>query len=389
MGAAATGGARVAELRKARGITQTALARRAGISVSLLSKIEIGDRTLTPGIAAAITQALQISLGALYGEAEISADQGVLLEDLRTAVRRYDIPDQAPVLEPAQLRVEVDQAITLMERTDLAALLRMLPGLLTRATTYAHAAASPPGWAMLADVYSVAYWLAARHRWMDLVEVAPIRQAWASGQQPNPLVEAVAARSRAGTFLNCGDFAGGLAVVDRAIVTAEEALSGPAKAFATGTLHLRGVTLAGRLNDRAEAQRHIHAAWSAAEEFPHDLRVHRELFGPANTATHVLAAEGNLGRPREVIRLTEELFRNGTGLPPTRTCPSHIYAARAHLDLGDRDGAQSSLVRAWDIGPQRARVDPMSREVLRVLISLHRRSNPQLVKLAKQAELTA
>ncbi len=29
----------------------------------------------------------------------------------------------------------------------------------------------------------------------------------------------------------------------------------------------------------------------------------------------------------------------------------------------------------------------MSREVLRVLISLHRRSNPQLVKLAKQAGL--
>lgn len=68
MGTAATGGARVAELRKARDITQTALARRAGISVSLLSKIEIGDRTLTPGIAAAIARALQISLGALYGK---------------------------------------------------------------------------------------------------------------------------------------------------------------------------------------------------------------------------------------------------------------------------------------------------------------------------------
>ncbi|MGH3805615.1 MAG: helix-turn-helix domain-containing protein [Pseudonocardiaceae bacterium] len=37
-----TGGERVAELRKERGITQVALARRAGISVSLLSKIEIG-----------------------------------------------------------------------------------------------------------------------------------------------------------------------------------------------------------------------------------------------------------------------------------------------------------------------------------------------------------
>jgi hypothetical protein len=146
-------------------------------SVSLLSKIEIGDRTLTPGIAAAIASALQISLGALYGEAAVAEDQGVLLENLRTAVRRYDIPDQVSVPELAQLRVDLNHALNLREQTDLAGLLRMLPGLLSRATTYAHAAASSEGWALLAEVYSVVYWLAARHRWMDLVEVAPTRQA--------------------------------------------------------------------------------------------------------------------------------------------------------------------------------------------------------------------
>ncbi|MGH3823608.1 MAG: helix-turn-helix domain-containing protein [Pseudonocardiaceae bacterium] len=389
MGTAVNGGARVAELRKARGITQTALARRAGISVSLLSKIEIGDRTLTPGIAAVIAGALQISLGALYGEATVAEDQGVLLEDLRTAVRRYDLPDQAPVPEHAQLRAEVGQATALMEQTNLAALLRILPGLLTRTTTYAHAAASPQGWALLADVYSLTYWLAAKHRWTDLVEVAPIRQAWAAGQQPNPVVDAVAAGSRAGTFLNCGDFTSGLVVVDRAIVAAETALTGPEKAFATGTLHLRGMILAGRLGERTEAQRHIRAAWTAAEEFPHDVRVHRDLFGPANTETHVLQTEGCLGRPREVIRLADELSSAGTGLPPTRIYTCHIYTARAHLDLGDRDNAHTSLVQAWNIAPQRAKIHPMSREVLRVLISLQRRSNPQLIKLAKQAGLTA
>jgi transcriptional regulator with XRE-family HTH domain len=387
MGTASTGGARVAELRKERDITQVALARRAGISLSLLSKIEIGDRTLTPGIAAAIARALQISLGALYGEAEVSRDQSVLLEGLRTAVRRYDIPDQAPVPDPAQLRSDLDHAITLRAQTDLAGLLRMLPGLLTRATTYAQAVLNQEGWALLADVYSVTYYLAARHRWMDLVEIAPTRQAWAAGQQPQPLVTAAAAVQRAGTFLNCGDFEGGLTVVDRAIVAAEAALSGAEKAFATGALHLRGMTLAGRLNDRTEAQRHIHAAWTAAEEFPTDLHIH-ELFGPNNTATHVLATAGDLGRPRDVIRLAEELTSKDTGLPPTRIVDVHISTARAHLDLGNREGAQSSLAQAWNIAPQKAKVHPMSREVLRVLISLHRRSNPQLIKLAKQAGLT-
>ncbi len=388
MSTASTGGARVAELRKERGIIQAALARRAGISVSLLSKIEIGDRTLTPAIAAAIARALQISLGALYGEAEVSQDQGVLLEDLRTAVRRYDIPDQALVPDPAPLRVDLDRAITLLLQADLAGLLRMLPGLLTRATTYAHAAANPEGWALLADVYSVVYALAARHRWMDLVEIAPARQAWAAGQQPNPLVTALAARNRAGTFLNTGDFEGGLTVVDRAIVAADATLTGPQKAFATGTLHLRGMVLAGRLNDRTEAQRHIHAAWTATEEFPKDLQIRAQLFGPANTATHVLETQGDLGRPRDVIRLADELTSKDIGLPPTRLVDVHISTARAQLDLRDRDGAQTALLKAWNVAPQKAQVHPMSREVLRVLISLHQRSNPQLVKLAKQAGLT-
>ncbi len=389
MGSADTGGTRVAEVRKARGVTQAALARRAGISVSLLSKIEIGDRTLTPGIAAVIARSLQLSLGALYGEAEVSVDQSMLLEDLRTAVRRYDIPDQAPVPDPAQLRIDLDHAIAFREQADLAGLLRVLPGLLTRATTYAHAARSPQGWALLADVYSVVYALGARNRWMDLVEVASTRQTWAVAQLPNPLATAVAARDRAGTFLNCGDFDGGLTVVDRAIVAAEAALTGPEKAFARGTLHLRGMTLAGRRGDQTEAQRHIRAAWAAAEEFPEDLQLHNQIFGPANTATHVLATQGDLGRPRDVVRLADELTNNDTGLPPTRIGPVHINTARARLDLGNRDGPQTSLVHAFNVAPQMAKIHPMSREVLRVLISLHRRSNPQLIKLAKQAGLTA
>jgi len=102
----------------------------------------------------------------------------------------------------------------------------------------------------------------------------------------------------------------------------------------------------------------------------------------------VLATEGDLGRPRSVVRLAEELTSTDTGLSPTRIVDVHTNTARAHLDLGDRDGAQASLVEAWNVAPQKAKVHPMSREVLRVLISLHRRSNPQLVQLAKRAGLT-
>jgi hypothetical protein len=133
----------------------------------------------------------------------------------------------------------------------------------------------------------------------------------------------------------------------------------------------------------------VRPAWRAAEEFPRDRQIHSQLFGPANTATHVLAAEGDLGRPCEVIRLAEELTSKETGLPPSRIVDVHTSTARAHLDLGDPDGAQASLVQAFHVAPQKAKVHPESQEVLRVLISLHRRSNPQLVTLAQQAGLSA
>ena len=362
---------------------------RAGISVSLLSKIEIGDRALTPAIAAALAQALRISLDELNGKPRSPLDQSGLLGDRRTAVRRYDIPDQAPLSPPAQLRIEVSRAITLTSQADLRRLLRILPDLLTRATTYAHAATNAQGWALLAEVYSAVYYLTARNRWMDLVELASTRQAWAAGQRSHPLLACLADRDRAGSFLTCGDFEGGLTVVDRAILAAGAALSGADKALALGALHLRGMTLAGRLGQRTEAQRHIHAAWTAAEEFPHDRQIHSQLFGPANTATHVLATEGDLGRPREVIRLAEKLTSHQTGLPPSRIVDVHTSTARAHLDLGDPDGAQASLVQAFHVAPQKAKIHPESQEVLRVLICLHRRSNPQLVALAHQAGLSA
>ena len=113
------------------------------------------------------------------------------------------------------------------------------------------------------------------------------------------------------------------------------------------------------------------------------------MFNPANIATHVRATEGDLGHLRNVIRLAEDLTSKDTGLPPVRIGAVHISAARAQLGLGDRDDAQTSLVQAWDVSPQARKVHPVALEVLRVLISPHRRGNPQLVKLAEQAGLTA
>lgn len=101
-------------------------------------------------------------------------------------------------------------------------------------------------------------------------------------------------------------------------------------------------------------------------------------------AEHVHACARDPGRPRPVAGrapLTDDLDEALEGLPPTRVAPTRINAARAQLDLGDRDGALENLSRAFDVAPQMARIHPMGREVLRVLVSLHHRANPELKRL--------
>jgi transcriptional regulator with XRE-family HTH domain len=378
-------GRNVAILRKQRDMSQVKLARKAAVSVSLLSKIEVGDRPLTQGVAAALASAMGTTLDEVLGKTEIKQDGEVNLQELRAAIRRFDLPGESLTARDI-LAHEFGELVKFRGDANLSEVLKRLPGLLSRATNYAHAVDTPDAWQMVADIYSAVYWLAARHRWMDLAELAVTKQKLAA-ERATPLAGAIAARDEAGTFLNCGDFEGGLAVVDRAIVQVEESMEGRDKSLGLGLLHLRGLTLAGRQRDKNEAERHIVAAQQVSEEFPQDVDVSGIQFGPENTATHVLATWVDLEHHRQALDIASDLGRRTLTLPATRIGPLHMNVARAKLALRDRDGALNSLVDAWDAAPQMAKVHPTSQELLRVLVSLHKRSNPKLTKLVKQAQV--
>jgi transcriptional regulator with XRE-family HTH domain len=378
-------GRNVAVLRKQRDMSQVKLAQKARVSVSLLSKIEIGDRALTQGVAAALASAMGTTLDEVLGKADVKQDDETRLRELRAAIRRFDLPGDPPT-ERDILIHEFGELVKFRGDANLSEVLTRLPGLLSRATNYAHAVDAPDAWAMVGDIYSAVYWLAARHRWMDLAELAVTKQRLAA-ERATPLAGAIAARDEAGAFLNSGDFEGGLAVVDRAVVQAETVMEGREKALGLGLLHLRGLTLAGRQRDRNEAERYMTAAWHVAEEFHQDVDVSGIQFGPENTATHVIATWVDLEQHRQALDAASELGRRTLTLPATRIGPLHMNVARAKLALRDQDGALNSLVDAWEATPQMAKVHPTSQELLRVLISLHKRSNPTLTKLAKQAQV--
>jgi transcriptional regulator with XRE-family HTH domain len=371
-------GANVANFRKDRNLSQVSLARRAGVSISLLSKIEVGDRALTQGVGASLAKALGLSLDELLGSTPEAN-----LSELNYAIRRFDLPGEAPA-HPETLPGEVDELNRLRWNTELARVLAMLPALLTRATNNAHASNSAASWTLVVDIYSVVYWLAARHRWMHLAELATMKQRLAA-ERADPIAGIIAARDEAGAFLNSGDFAGGLAVVDRAIVRAESILHGRDRAFGLGVLHLRGLTLGGRLKDKQTTNRHVAAAWRVAEGFSHETAEHGLHFGMENTSIHVISTSSDMEQHREALNLGEDLLRRNLTLPATRTGPLYMNLGRSQLAIGDRDGALESLEEAWRRAPEIAAVHPTSRELMRVLASVHKRSNPRLNRIAKRA----
>lgn len=376
-------GRNVATLRKSQGISQVALARRARISVSLLSKIEIGDRALSQGVAASLADALGYTLDEILGASPTEPADDRKLRNLRNAIRRFDLPDGSPYAA-AEFPRRIGEIIKKRGDADLAGVLHDLPGLLADVTHHAHAAQRPAAWSMVVDVYSAVYWLAARHRWMDLADLAVARQRVAA-ERADPLAAVVAARDEAGAFLNSGDFAGGLAVVERAVPLAESIRDARGRAFGLGILHLRGMTLAGRIHDAAAVEIHSNRAWSASRTFTQDVGDHGIHFGPENTLTHVIATAVDMKNYQDALTSADDIARNPLSLPATRLGPTHMNISRARLATGDRDGALDSLYDAWDAAPQMARVHPHSQEVLRVLTSIHRRSEPRLVKLAKRA----
>ncbi|MER5492065.1 helix-turn-helix domain-containing protein [Streptomyces sp. NPDC002490] len=386
-------GENIAVLRKARGLAQAKLARAAGISVSYLSKIEVGTRPVTPPVVAALAKAMRVPTQRIYGQPFLGpSEQADLLNDLRSAVRRYTLPRE-DVPAPEQLAADVARAMQLRAETNYLELLGMLPKLLGQATATALSAASGEAgaWTQVVDVYGCAYAAAHRLAQPDLADMIVSRQTWAARQTWNPEAEVAAAWNEAGTYQSAGQYEDGLAIVERAVIQYERASDRtPARSSVyLGSLHLRGVVLASREKDEQATADHLRKAKLHAEGIPHDVLRHNLTFGQENTALYELAAHIELGKPNKAAEMANPLLkRPPTTLTPNRLGRMYIDMARARLDTRNYPGTEEALERAFQIAPQMTEVHPMAREVVRVLFVLHQRARPKLMEMAKRTGLT-
>lgn len=383
----------IAALRKTAGWTQRELATRAHVSLSLLSKVETGDRPASHALLAATARALRVPVERLSGQPYTAArhDERVHrdVEALRTVLRCYDLPAEVAPRTPDELAGEVRTLVRLRAAADYGKLAARLPALLEELITAGHHGAHADleqANMLLVAAYHAAHTLAHRLGYPDLAESIEHKLAYAAERTSDPLADGLAQWARAQSFQSAGDYQHGLRLMDIARAGLEDQLRAgtptPAALTVCGSLHLRSVTLASRAGNADLAREHLAAARELARRLGTGDQVHYGLtFGTSNTATHEVAAHVELGDGAAAIAAAAQ-WRPSRQMPRTRRGHHHIDLARARLIHGDRDGALAELQQARRLAPQQARFHPMVRETAAVLVSLHRRSNPDLAAYA-------
>src|SRR5262245_22538904 len=100
-------GARVARLRKLRGLTQAGLAERASFSTDTVKKVEQGRIPPSPAFVGTVARALDVDPSYLYGLAErdlVEESSSIQLAELRAAIDAWDDPHpDGPLLSPAAI----------------------------------------------------------------------------------------------------------------------------------------------------------------------------------------------------------------------------------------------------------------------------------------------
>lgn len=405
-------GARIAERRADRDLTQQGLAIRAHVSVSLLSKVECGQKPASPEFVAACARALGVTPADLIGQpyiGELRRDRvDQLIQPIREALNVHNIGHDPPVRPRSlgELSNERDRICTLIHETDLRTAAVELPALLREAVSVAHESNEPRAWALLVGFDRVAFNVTSKLGFHDLSLVAANCGEFAADRSDDPALVAMTRDVHAIACLRSGEFDTGKRLVALSARCLEDAREGIEREAAAGKLHLTSAILEVRSGNKSEAEHHFdlaerHAqqtgeatperwlrAGPQAEPVPNDpigfrdRGVHWVVFGPTNVAAHRIGALADHNEHAEALRIGQTL-RIPKNWPPMRAGQIHIDMARSRLWTRQDDAAFRSLLQAQKVAPQQTRYHPQVRETV---VQLRKRERSKRGSLTHFAE---
>ncbi|MEU9333863.1 helix-turn-helix transcriptional regulator [Streptomyces sp. NPDC048290] len=387
-------GARIADYRKLRQLTQTGLAQRAFVSRGTIAKIEAGLTPATPAIVAAVARVLEVDVAVLNGQPYVSEMQQDKLDRMITPLSdALDLYDLGPDLEvsPRPVAVIADDVRKLCASacaTEYQGVGSKLPGLIGELTTAVsllpdgrerREAASSLSWA-----YWVAYEFAYRLGYQQLATIALERMGWMAEQAQDPLLLALRLGKRSSMLLRRGNNQLALKVLERGHRLIDQyGKPDSVEALAlSGTLHLAGAIAAAQAKNGDAVSGQLELARRAAQQIGRDVpRVYWTSFGGTNVTHFDVATAVELGNFGAAMKSARKLHFPSDH-PRMRIGRYHIEMARAYSQMGKPESAEKALNIAREVAPQQARYHPLMRETIAVLVRRQRRAPQGLASLA-------
>ncbi len=385
-------GERVAERRKLNGLTQAQLAQRAHVSLSLLSKVESGERPASPAFTAAVAAALRTTVAELYDQPSLryGAERDHIAE-VETAVMEGAASMTA--YRPPDLDVlaaRVDQIAKLQRRSRYHESSALMPSLL--AELHTAAALAPAGASserahhLLAALYGCV--VICLHRLASpLVSQAAERAAEAARFSGDPILAALCEQERALPLMYRGAYDTAQRIVDCAQQSIADQPTSPAAASVRGAMHLRSAIIAARQHDAVTSDAHLADARDLASRLPVHANLYDTAFCTPNVHIHSVATAV------EMQDGTTAVTRDARNpLPPgtmrSRVAHHNIDLGRAWLLHGDHAKALEALNTARRIAPQQTRYHPMVAETVLTLARAERRRSDTLSSFAAWMGIT-
>ncbi|MFE5940152.1 helix-turn-helix domain-containing protein [Streptomyces sp. NPDC056470] len=379
-------GARIATRRRARRLTQPELSAASHVSLSMLRKIERGDRSPSDATLEALADSLDVDASKLR-TGYLGTERRVhsALPELSAIIAGYDIRQGLPARHPDELAAAVGAAVQWRLGARYGQIAATIPSVLADAIRYVHTAPASKhltaarllaSAARTAD--AVAYKYGSHNLSARLIDVL----RWAADRSADPLLSCVAAYVRTETFFAARAHAVGLAALEQAIERAP-APTDRTKAAARGALHMRAAVIAGRAANADGAETHLQHARELAAQVKEGTYL-GTAFGSDSVRIHEVSVAVSLG-PKHVDRALQVAteWKPPAELPAERRSGFYIELARAQDWAGLQSDAFESLKVARAAAPQHTREHPWAREVAAGLRRHHRADAESLTHFAE------
>jgi len=383
-------GQRIAAHRTRRGLTQEELAGLTGISLSLMKKIESGDRPVTRfSTLVLFAQVLRVKdLRELTGVPLPLVPDGVRGHPAAGAVRAAMTDYARPGGEPPaldRLAERIEQTWEIWQAPSpwrYAQVGQNLPDLIRdiqRAVRLHRYDARRQALRQASKLYQLVRTWTKRVGEHELSWLAADRAVSAALEADDPDLAGAAAWNLAMILSAKGHTEQARAIVYQAIDELTPFMTDAAapRLAVWGGLHLMGATEAARDDKAAEAQRLLDEAAPVAGRVG-ETNHFRMVFGPTNLMVHRVSTYVELGRTRDALDLAERV--SVTEVPAVeRRLTYHLEAARCYARKRNDIAAVHMIQHIHRESPEELRYNVLARETLRELM---RRAKP-----AVQADL--